>query len=68
LLRPGGVIMLDNMLQNMRVADECAQEPDVVAIRKLNTFIREDTRVTALLLPISDGVTLAVKRGPGGAQ
>jgi caffeoyl-CoA O-methyltransferase len=66
LIRPGGLIALDNMLQSGQVmeADVPQVNPDanVAAIRQLNEFIHQDMRVDALLLPFGDGVTLAVKR------
>jgi predicted O-methyltransferase YrrM len=62
LVRSGGLIALDNMLQRGRVMDDENQEENVIAIRKLNEFIHGDERVDALLLPFGDGVTLAVKR------
>jgi predicted O-methyltransferase YrrM len=62
LLRSGGVIALDNMLSRGRVLDGSIQDPDVVALRQMNEFIHQDERVDALLLPLGDGLTLAVKR------
>ena len=63
LIRPGGLIALDNMLQSGQVfADEPVEDANVAAIRRLNEFIHGDMRVDALLLPFGDGVTLAVKR------
>ena len=61
LLRPGGVIALDNMLQSGRVIDAASNDKDTVAIRELNRRLAEDKRVVVSLLPIADGVTLAVK-------
>lgn len=68
LIRPGGLIALDNMLQSGQVfagepvEDAPVEDANVAAIRKLNEFIHGDMRVDALLLPFGDGVTLAVKR------
>ena len=62
LLRPGGVVAIDNVLWNGRVVDADAQDDDTVAIRALNARIRSDQRVHAAMLPIGDGLTLAVKR------
>jgi predicted O-methyltransferase YrrM len=62
LLRAGGLIVLDNMLQHGQVMVETNQEPNVVAIRKLNDFVLNDWRVDSLLLPFGDGVTLVRKR------
>ncbi len=62
LLRPGGVIGIDNVLWGGRVADPAAGDEDTVAIRALNAKVHADARVDACLLPIGDGLTLAVKR------
>jgi len=62
LIRTGGLMLLDNMLQHGQVMVETNQEPNVVAIRKLNDFILNDSRVDALLLPFGDGVTFVRKR------
>ncbi len=60
-LRPGGVILLDNMLQNGRVVDDSIDDPSVQAIRSLNSHIASDTRVKVVLLPIGDGVSFVQK-------
>jgi len=62
LLRPGGLITLDNMLWSGRVADASQHDPDTDAIRDLNAKILADPRVDACLLTIGDGVMLARKR------
>lgn len=62
LIRTGGLIVLDNMLQHGQVMVESNQDESVVAIRELNDFILTDTRVDSLLLPFGDGVTLVRKR------
>jgi len=62
LLRPGGVIALDNMLWAGSVADPHAHDADTDALRSLNAKIRDDTRVDACLVTIGDGVMLARKR------
>ncbi|MES2965408.1 MAG: class I SAM-dependent methyltransferase [Bdellovibrionota bacterium] len=61
LLRPGGLIALDNMLWSGRVADPSNQDESTVAIRKLNEKISKDPRVSACLITIGDGVMLARK-------
>ena len=61
LLRPGGIIALDNMLQSGNVIDPSANDKDTMAIRELNRQLAEDQRVLVSLLPIADGITLAVK-------
>lgn len=62
LLRKGGLIAIDNVLWGGRVADPKRKDADTAAIRKLNAKILKDKRVTASLLPIGDGLTLARKR------
>ena len=60
-LRPGGVILLDNMLQSGRVIDPAAADDDVVAIRELNARIAEDPRVRVVLVALGDGVSFVQK-------
>ena len=62
LLRPGGLIVLDNMLWGGSVADERASDPDTLALRNLNRKIRDDRRVESALLTVGDGLMLARKR------
>lgn len=62
LLRPGGLIAVDNALWSGRVADKAAQDADTVAIRSLNASIAKDARVDAAMLTVGDGVMLARKR------
>ena len=62
LLRPGGLILIDNVLWGGRPADDNEQTESTVAIRALNAKIHADERVTASLLSIGDGLTLARKR------
>ncbi len=60
-LRPGGLILLDNMLQGGRVAGDLADDEDVAAIRSLNDAIAADPRVKVILIPIGDGVSFVQK-------
>jgi predicted O-methyltransferase YrrM len=62
LLRPGGLIMIDNVLWSGRVADPNDNDPDTAAIRALNEKLHADARVSLSMLSIGDGVTLALKR------
>jgi predicted O-methyltransferase YrrM len=62
LLRPGGVVALDNMLWGGRVADTRGHDADTAAIHALNLKIRDDSRVDAALLTVGDGLMLARKR------
>lgn len=60
-LRPGGLILLDNMLQGGGVVDPAADHESVKAIRALNEAIAADTRVKVVLLPLGDGVSFVQK-------
>lgn len=62
LLRPGGLVAIDNVLWNGSVIDAHDQSPDTRAIRALNEKIAEDPRITPCLVPVGDGLTLARKR------
>lgn len=65
LLRPGGLLLVDNALWSGRVADLADRTPGTEAIRRVNAMLRDDKRVDFSLIPIGDGVALARKRGPG---
>jgi len=65
LLRPGGVIAIDNTLWGGAVADETDQQASTRAIRRFNEAVHRDERVELSLLPIGDGLTLARKRAGG---
>lgn len=62
LLRPGGLIALDNTLWSGAVANPNDREPNAVALRALNDKLHRDERIDLSLLPIGDGLTLARKR------
>ena len=62
LLRPGGLILIDNVLWGGSVVDEDANDVDTVAIRELNAALSNDQRITLAMLPVGDGLTLALKR------
>jgi predicted O-methyltransferase YrrM len=64
LLRPGGVVAFDNALWHDRVADPAQRDPDTVAIRELGRAVRDDERLLPALLPVGDGLLVAVKREP----
>jgi caffeoyl-CoA O-methyltransferase len=61
-LRAGGVIGFDNVLWSGSVADATDTSDDTVALRALNDFLVRDDRIDMVMLPISDGLTLARKR------
>ena len=62
LVRPGGLITLDNMLRGGRVADPSSDDASTKAIRALNEKLRADDRIHLSLVPIADGLTLALKK------
>ncbi|MGF1640493.1 MAG: class I SAM-dependent methyltransferase [Rhodospirillales bacterium] len=62
LLRPGGLVAVDNVLWGGRVVDPTKRDNDTEAIRAFNTALRDDRRVDLSLVPIGDGLTLARKR------
>lgn len=62
LVRPGGLIAVDNTLWSGKVADPSVRDADTVAIRAFNEKVRDDERVTVSLLPVGDGVTLLRRR------
>lgn len=61
LLRPGGLILIDNVLWGGDVADPAKTDPDTAALKALNAKIRCDGRVSFAMVPIGDGLTLARK-------
>lgn len=61
LLRPGGLLGVDNVLWSGSVADPDDTSPSTVALRALNAKIRQDDRVNNVLVPIGDGLMLVVK-------
>jgi caffeoyl-CoA O-methyltransferase len=63
LVRPGGVICADNTLWDGAVVDASDTDADTEAIRAFNRARREDERIDLCLVPIADGLTLALKRG-----
>ena len=62
LVRPGGVILIDNTLWDGKPADPSVTDPDTLAIRALNEKLHGDARVSLSFLPFADGLTLARKR------
>ena len=61
-VRPGGLILFDNVLWGGRVAKPEDQSPETIAIRALNDRIRDDARVDMVMMPMADGVTIARRR------
>ncbi len=62
LVRPGGLIAVDNVLWHGKVIDPAVTDADTEAIRRLNAKLKSDERVTVSLVPIGDGLTLARRR------
>jgi predicted O-methyltransferase YrrM len=62
LLRPGGVLALDNMLWHDKVADPAARDETTTVLRDLGKALRDDDALVPALLPTGDGLFVAVKR------
>ena len=62
LLRPGGMIGIDNVLWSGQVVDPSDTTESTAAIRAINRKVHDDQRVDICMLPIGDGLTLACKR------
>jgi predicted O-methyltransferase YrrM len=61
LLRSGGVLALDNMLWHDQVADPAARDEVTRTLRDLGKALREDEAYRSTLLPVGDGLLVAVK-------
>ncbi|MEM6425273.1 MAG: class I SAM-dependent methyltransferase [Cyanobacteria bacterium P01_D01_bin.128] len=64
LLRPGGLIAIDNVLWSGAVTNPDKTDPNTTALRELNQALHHDDRIELSMLPIADGLTLALKRSP----
>lgn len=62
LLRPGGLVVVDNVLWHGDVVDDSKNDDSTRAIRAFNAMVVEDDRVDVVMIPIGDGLTLARKR------
>jgi predicted O-methyltransferase YrrM len=60
LLRPGGIVAIDNTLWHGHVADPGSRDPETIAIRDLLKQVRDDERLVPVLLPSGDGLLAAV--------
>ena len=58
-VRPGGLLLADNVLWSGTIADEADTEPDTLALRAFNDAVAADDRVEAVVLPAFDGLTIA---------
>ena len=63
LLRPGGVVAMDNALWSGRVADPAARDPESVSLREVTKIVRDHEQLVPALLPVGDGLLVAVKHG-----
>jgi predicted O-methyltransferase YrrM len=62
LLRPGGLILIDNVLWSGKVTDPTITDKQTQAIREFNQKLHQDSRINLSLIAIADGLTLALKR------
>lgn len=62
LVRPGGLIAVDNVLWSGKVVDASDTSADTAAIKAVNAMIKGDTRVDTVLVPFADGIFLCRKR------
>ena len=62
LIRPGGLILVDNVLWSGQVADASNHDKDTEALRIFNAALSSDQRVDLCMVPIGDGLTIARKR------
>lgn len=64
LLRPGGVIAFHNALRNRREDDPALRDPSAAALRAVTTMVREDEGLVPLMLPLGEGLLLALRLSP----
>lgn len=62
LLRPGGLILIDNVLWSGKVVDPTITDKQTQAIREFNQKLHQDSRISLSVVAIADGLTLALKR------
>jgi predicted O-methyltransferase YrrM len=62
LLRTGGLIAVDNVLWSGRVLESVQYDPETSAIKAFNRKLLDDDRISLSMVPIADGLTLALKR------
>ena len=62
LARPGGLILIDNVLWSGKVADVDVSDANTSAIRQLNLKLYDDERVDFVTLPLGDGLAIVIKR------
>jgi caffeoyl-CoA O-methyltransferase len=66
-LRPGGLIVFDNVLWGGQVVNPEDRSENTAALRELNGFVAQDARVECVMIAVADGLLLARKRAPGEA-
>ena len=62
LLRPGGILVVDGALAGDRVADPTQRDAETVAVREAGRLVRDDETLSAVMIPLGDGLLAAVKR------
>ena len=62
LIRPNGIILIDNVLWHGRLVDPAVRDADTEALRTINQQVFRDERVDVALIPVADGLTIARKR------
>ena len=62
LLRPGGLVVLDDVLRGGRVGDAAASDPATLAVREVARQVRDDERLVPVLLPVGDGLLCALRK------
>jgi caffeoyl-CoA O-methyltransferase len=62
LLRPGGLMVVDNVLYSGHLANQDKTGDNIEALRNFNTALHHDQRITLSMIPVADGLTLAIKR------
>jgi predicted O-methyltransferase YrrM len=62
-LRPGGVLLIDNMLWHGGIFDEANQSPDKLGVMEVTRMLTQDPEFIASLVPIRDGVIMAYRAG-----
>jgi caffeoyl-CoA O-methyltransferase len=65
-VRPGGLLLFDNVLWGSRVLHEDDPHPWTGPIRAFNDAVRDDPRVDVVLLPVADGLSLLRRRAEAG--
>ena len=63
LMRPGGLILIDNVLWYGKIADPAVSDKATMSLRDLNTFLLTDERIDFTIVPIRDGVAMCRVRG-----